>query len=89
MVIGFDIVEDGHFQVADTFEGVPTDALFSDLGKPALDLVEPGGTGWGEVEMIAGAFFKPRGHFGGFMRSVVIQNDVNIKVVRNFMIDSI
>lgn len=49
------------------------------LGEPALDCIEPGGTGRGEVEMEAWTLVEPGPDAGGLMRAAVVQDDVEIE----------
>lgn len=45
---------EGLFQLAHVGEGAPPNAAPSDLGEEALHLIQPTGTGGGEVQVIAG-----------------------------------
>ena len=50
MVPFCDVGVDGVDELAQRPKGSPPDGLSSDDAKPDLHLVEPGATGWGEVE---------------------------------------
>ncbi len=67
----------GPSKVSDRAEGSPPNPFACDLGKPALYLVQPGSTGWGEVNVVARVSREPLLHFRMFVRSVVVENQVN------------
>ena len=74
-----DVIADGFDQVTNAAECAPADSLPRDFGKPAFDLIEPGGTGRREVCVIARALSQPLLHFGMFMGSVIIQHEVDVQ----------
>lgn len=74
-----DIVVDGSHQVPHAAEGAPLDALASDLGEPALDLVEPGRAGGGKVQMIPGPHRQPLLRLGLLVGPVLIQHHMDVQ----------
>ena len=55
---------DGGLEIGDAFEGAAFEPPPCQLGEEALDRVEPGGGGWGEVEMKALVPPEPRQTLG-------------------------
>jgi len=72
LIVFPDIALDGLDQFLDTAEGAATDALVGDLGKPVLDLVQPGRTGRGKVHLVSGVRRRPFLHFRMFGRPIVL-----------------
>jgi hypothetical protein len=75
---------DGGLQIGDRAEPAAAGALARHFGEKALDGIEPGGGGRGEVEGPARMARQPRQHpafaragFGMFMSSVVVEHDVD------------
>ena len=58
-----DIVVNRRDQVANASEGSATDPFACDFAKPAFDLVEPRGTGRGEVHVINAKILQPQTTF--------------------------
>src|SRR5215470_287991 len=58
-------------------EGAASDSFTRDLGKEALDQVQPRGAGRGEVEVKPGMLAHPRLHRGMLMRAVVVQDQMD------------
>jgi hypothetical protein len=57
-------------------------ALFGQQSKPALDLIDPGGAGWGEVRMKAWPLDQPNGESGAFVGTVAAQEQAHVKALR-------
>ena len=72
-----EIVVDGLLQLGDTYENAATDACSGDLGKEALDHVEPGRRGRGEVDVEAWVFFQPPFDRWCLVGGVVVDDQVN------------
>jgi hypothetical protein len=51
LVIGFDEIVDVGLEFAKGVEGCALERLAGEDGEPDLDLIEPGGAGWREMEM--------------------------------------
>jgi len=58
-IVVFQVVVNGGFELGNGGEDAATDALLSDQPEDALDLIEPGGRGWGEVQVKAGVLGQP------------------------------
>jgi hypothetical protein len=72
--------------VLDGSKAFPANALLGDLGKPAFDLIEPGGACWGKMQMIAGSASKPLMHLWRLVSAVVIQNQMDVERSRDLPI---
>src|SRR2546429_9811216 len=70
------------FQTPHAVERPATNPLVGDLGKPPLDLIDPGPTRGGEVQMIARMARKPTNHLGCLMGSVIVQHQMDFARLR-------
>ena len=68
-------------------EGGAADSFAGDFGEPALDKVQPGTAGRGEVEMIPPVGGEPLLDLGMFMGAVVVQHEVDGKPLRRLAVD--
>ena len=68
-------------ELADTVEHASADALVGDFHKPSFHQVEPRGRGGDEVEMKARMFEKPRLNVGMFVRTVVVDDAVDVFIL--------
>jgi hypothetical protein len=66
-----------------------SNSLVGEFGKPSLHQVDPGTVGRGEVDMKSWAFRKPFPDHGGFVRSVVIRDDMDIQSGGHVRLDHI
>jgi len=80
---------DGFDQIANTAKSSATNSLSCDFCKPALDLIEPGRTGWGEVDVIARSCRQPLLHFGMFVRAVIVENQMDLHARVNGLVDPV
>src|ERR1700752_2675516 len=64
-------------QLASTSEGAAPNAPPRDLGKEALHLIEPTGTGGSKVQMVSGVPGEPALHLGRLVGPVVVHHDVH------------
>ena len=62
-------------------------AVFSVFRKETFDEIEPTGAGRREVGAEAWMARQPVLHFGGLVRSVVVDDQVNLQVQRNAVVD--
>ena len=62
-------------QRSDAAKTARADHFTGDLAKEALDQVEPGRGGWGQVQMEAGMTLEPGDDLGMFVRGVVVADD--------------
>ena len=58
------------------------DLSFRERCKPALDLVETGGTGWSEVRMEARMMCEPRFDRRNHMSAVIVHHRMHIEIDR-------
>src|SRR5208282_1042416 len=87
LVVKPDVFFDGSDQFRHTLEYSPTNPFPCDLPEPSLYQIQPRRTGWREVKGKAGMFFKPGLHLWMAVRSIVIQNQVNIQFLWYFPVD--
>src|SRR5512139_718591 len=57
--------------------------LFSDSGEPAFDQIDPGCSRRSKMQMVSRSLREPSANRGRFMRSVVVQNQMNVQINRN------
>jgi hypothetical protein len=69
---------DGALEPADAVEASATNRLVGDHGEPALDEVQPRGTGRGEVHLEAGMLHEPLLHLGMLVRAVVVADQMDL-----------
>ena len=59
----------------------PAQLLARQFGEPAFDLIDPGGGGRREVDVIVGPPRQPRLDRGGFVGRVVVHDDMDVEVL--------
>ena len=69
-------LRDRMLQIFDAAEGAPPHSFGGQFSKPALDQIEPTGTGRHEVRTKAGMPCEPGLHFGMCVRAVVVHDQV-------------
>ena len=83
----FDEALDVTDESLDAGEGTSANGLLGNDAEPAFDLVEPGRIGWGEMNVVAGTPSEPSADFGMFVSSVVIDDEMDVEVVRHTAVD--
>ena len=78
---------DGLLELFDRVMIASLNLLLSELGKPALDLIDPGTVGWCKVQVVAGPFCQPATHERRLVCGVVIEDDMDLLVFRHSCID--
>jgi hypothetical protein len=73
-VVVFEVVHDGSVQLGNAFEDAAADEFSGDLGEEALDHVEPGGGGRGEVQVEARVRREPAFDGRGLVGGVVVDD---------------
>src|SRR5262245_5275301 len=63
------------------------DLAFSEQGKKALDLVEPGCAGGGQVDVPARPLGQPTADQRRLVRGVVVDDEMNIQIARHVRLD--
>ena len=74
-------------QIFDRGVDAPLDFLAGQLGEPALDLVDPGGGCWREMDVVVGASSQPCLYHRRLVCGVVVHDDVDIKAIRDPRVD--
>ena len=82
---------DGGFEFRGAAKGSAADHSAGDQRKEALDLVEPGTAGGGEVEFEPASFagLEPALDFGTFVSAVVIHDQVNFQIRWELLLQSV
>src|SRR5260370_19718679 len=78
---------DGGMEINDALEDAALEPLPGQFGEEAFDGVEPGGRGWGEVEMEALVPFEPGADLGMLVRRVVVDDQVEFPPGRGLAVD--
>ena len=78
---------DGGLEIGDAFEDAAFEPPPCQLGEEALNGVEPGGGGWGEVEMKALVPLEPSADFRMLVRGVIVDDQVHLPLGRSFAVD--
>ena len=86
-IVMFQVVVNGGFELGHGGEDATTDALLSDQPEEALDLIEPGGRGRGEVQVKAGVLGQPYLDVGMLVGGVVVEDEVKIEFLRRLPVD--
>ena len=68
------------FQVGHADKGPSSHRFVGQLCEPPLNLIEPTGTGWNEMQFKAAVSLEPGLHFGVLVRAVVVQHQVKIQL---------
>src|SRR3989304_276490 len=76
LIGGGRVVLDGSDQGRDAAEAAPSYPFLGDLSEPALDQIQPRGTGGGEVELHAGVALEPGLDAGLGVGAIVVQDHV-------------
>lgn len=85
--MGLDEAVNALDELLDAGKRASTDGSAGDDAKPDLDLVEPGGIGWGEMEVEARVAGHPRTNFRVFVGGVVVDDQMNIEVAGDVGVD--
>src|SRR5438128_11063475 len=89
LVVVIDEAADSVFQLACAAVDAAPDLFFGQLSEPALDQIEPGSRGGSEVQVEARTFGKPAADPVGFMRTVVVQDEVHVEFCGHVAFDGI
>ena len=76
----FEIVHDGALEFGDALEDAATDAISGDLGEEALNHVEPGRRGRGEVQVEARMCPEPALYRRGLVSGIVVDDQMKIEI---------
>src|SRR5215469_5088622 len=90
MMIGcFDVASDSGLQLPSGVMHATTNLLFSERRKPALHQIQPGSAGGSEVHVKARMARQPAMNQGGFVRRIVVQDQMHIQGHGHRRIDAI
>ena len=81
--VGRDVTD----QLVDRGEATRADLHHLSIGEEALDQIEPGRRGRGEMHLEARVFFQPPPHLGVFVRGVVVGDQMQLEGARRLAID--
>ena len=85
--MNLDVPADGRFEIVNAGKNTPVQRLSFQLAKPAFHRIQPRGTGRGEVKLKTRRSLQPGFYFGCFMGRTVVQNQVEVLLLRNFTVD--
>ena len=86
-IVGADEAVDFFDEVGGGVERAATDSALSDEGEEALDLIEPGGIGGGEVNVPTRPACEPRSDFGMLVSGVVVDDKMDVELGRYIGLD--
>jgi len=87
IVVGFDECRNVGLEIADAAMDAALDLLVGEESKPAFYLIEPGGAGRGEVEVIARVAGEPRFHGRGLVGGVIVEHQMDVEIGRPGLLD--
>ena len=86
-IVVVEIVHDGLLQFVDALEDAAADAFSGDLGKEALDHVEPRAGRRREVQMEARMPLEPALYRGGLVGSIIIDDQMQVEIGQRPLVD--
>ena len=86
-IVMVEVLVDGRFELGNGGEDAASDAVLGDQAEEALDLIEPGGRGRGEVQVKARVLGQPCLNVAMLVRSVVVEDEVEIAFLRRLPVD--
>ena len=87
VIVGLDDDGDIGLEPIDAAMHAALDLLVGEQREPAFDLVEPGGAGRGEVEVIARVAGEPRFHGRGLVGGVIVEHQMDVEIGRPGLLD--
>ena len=79
MIVNFNVMVDGLDKLFDAFKGAAPYSLLGDLREPALHHVQPGTSCRRKVLIESGMFFQPVLNLGAFVRSIIVNDQVQLQ----------
>jgi hypothetical protein len=70
------VAQDGGFELLERIETAPANSLTGDQGEPALNQIEPRGTGRGKVDMKIAMDLEPLSNLGMLVCAVIVADQV-------------
>lgn len=80
---------DGLLELARGTMGSAADAGLCEGGEPALDLIDPGSRGRGEMNMKSRTSSKPGADRCGLVGAVVVHDQMDVQIRRNTLLDGV
>ena len=74
-------------QVSDASEGASPNGFLSNDVEPDFNLVQPGGVGWGVVDMISWSGVQPSFYPVVFVGRVIVYDQVDVQVHRDAVVN--
>ena len=87
IIVGLDEFGNVGLEIADAVMDTALDLLVGEPGEPAFDLVQPGGAGRREVEVIARVAGEPRLDRRGLVRGVIVEHQMDVEIGRHGLLD--
>ena len=88
-IVVVEIVHDGFLQFVDALEDAAADAFSGDLGKEALDHVEPRAGRGREVQMEARMPLEPALYRGGLVGGIIIDDQMQVENGQRPLVDGL
>ena len=84
---GSDVLADRQFQLFNAFEDTVPNSVLLDVSKPSFDDVQLGNVGWSEVDVKPLVSLQPVDDFGMLVRCVIVNNQMQVEILRCFRVD--
>jgi hypothetical protein len=87
VVMGLDEGGDVGLEILDAAMDAAFDLLVGEQREPAFDLVQPGGAGRREVEVVARVVGKPRGHRRRLVSGAIVEHQMDVEIGWHDLLD--
>ena len=88
-VVGVDVGVDVGFEGLGRSMDAAADLLLGEQREEALDLVDPGGRGRGEVDVPAGALGEPVADEPGLVAAGIVDDEMDVEIGRHVALDGV
>ena len=86
-IVDLDERGDVGLEIVDAAMDAALDLLVAEESEPAFYLIEPGGAGRGEVEVIARVAGEPRFPGRGLVGGVIVEHEMDVEIGRHGLLD--